>query len=104
MDTNVCVLKQEQQNSLCANKQSTALEITSTLSDIFHARGRENINVPLPEFEQAFSSTEIGRYSHERFLVPLKDQNHQCASSDGRINSTLDYNYYMGPLQITTFE
>jgi hypothetical protein len=45
-------------NSLCASKQSTALEITSILHDNSHASGRVNIKVPLPAFERAFGSTD----------------------------------------------
>jgi hypothetical protein len=50
-------------NSLCANKQSTALEITGISHDNSHASGRENLSKLL--------GSQIGRYSHEGFLVPL---------------------------------
>ncbi|XP_033608049.1 uncharacterized protein LOC117282450 [Cryptotermes secundus] len=94
-------------NSSSASTHPAAVEITSTLSDNSGvANGTENTNGPLPAFEQAFGSTEIGRYSHEGFFSNTTQQteNHQPASNEVSINSAPDYNYYMGPLQIPTFE
>jgi hypothetical protein len=89
-------------NSLPANKHP----ITSTLSGNPDVASRtENTNVPLPAFEEAFGSTEIGRYSHEGFFsTTQQNENHQCASNEGSMNCTPDYNYHMGPLQIPTFQ
>jgi hypothetical protein len=89
-------------SSLSANK----LPAANTLSDNSHvASGTENTNVPLPAFEQAFGSTEIGRYSHEGFFsTTQQNENQQCARSEDSVNSTPDYNCYMSPVQIPTFE
>lgn len=94
-------------NSSSGSTHPAVLEITSTLSDNSSVANRtENTNGPLPAFEQAFGSTEIGRYSHEGFFnnTTQQTENHQSASNDVSNSSAPDYNYYMGPLQIPTFE
>jgi hypothetical protein len=88
------------------NTQSSISEIASTLSDSCNvANGSENTSGPLPAFEQAFGSTEIGRYSHEGFFnTTQQTENQRSTNNQVSINSTPDYNYYMSPTQIPTFE
>jgi hypothetical protein len=93
-------------NSLAANTQLSIAEITGTLNDSSDAaNGADNTNGPLPAFEQAFGSTEIGRYSHEGFFSTTQQtENQQATNNQVSINSAPDYNYYMGPTQIPSFE
>jgi hypothetical protein len=74
-----------------ASTQPTALEITGPLSDNSGAVSvAENTNSPLPAFEQAFGSTEIGCYSHEGFFnTNQQTENHQSSSNEVSINSSL---------------
>jgi cobalamin biosynthesis Mg chelatase CobN len=68
-----------------ASTQPTALEITSTLSDGSGvSSGTKNTNGPLPAFEQASGSTEIGCYSHGGFFsnATRQTENHQSASNE----------------------
>ncbi|XP_021935742.1 transcription factor SOX-9-like isoform X2 [Zootermopsis nevadensis] len=94
-------------NSPASETPPNTTEISGALSDISNvAGGVEDSSVPLPAFEQAFGSTEIGRYSHEGFFNTTQqpENNPQSTNNQVSINSALDYNYYMGPAQIPTFE
>ena len=89
------------------NSKSNITDITSSLTDNTNvSNGAENSNGPLPAFEQAFGSTEIGRYSHEGFFNnSQQNESQQSTSNQVSINNTPDYNsYYMSPTQIPAFE
>jgi hypothetical protein len=68
------------------------------------ATGAENTNGLSPTFEEAFDSTEIGRYFDEYFSINDQIENYRSPTPEVSINSAPDYNYYMGPSQIPTFE
>lgn len=104
--TTVTSSNKSSKNSPAADTQSSIAELTGTLSDSSNAtNAAENTNGPLPAFEQAFGSTEIGRYSHEGFFnTTQQTENQQSTNNQVSINSAPDYNYYMGPTQIPTFE
>jgi hypothetical protein len=93
-------------NSPAANTQSSMSQITGTLSDSSNIdHGAEDTNGPLPAFEKAFGSTEIGRYSHEGFFnTTQQTENQQSTNNEVSISSAPDYSYYMGPTQIPAFE
>jgi hypothetical protein len=88
------------------SKQPSTAESTSTVCNTSNtSSGAENTSGPLPAFEQAFGSTEIGRYSHEGFFnTTQQTENQPSTNSQVSVNSAPDYNYYMGPSQIPTFE
>lgn len=87
-------------------KQPSTAESTSTVCNSSNiSSGAENTSGPLPAFEQAFGSTEIGRYSHEGFFSTTQQtENQPPTNSEVNVNNAPDYSYYMGPSQIPTFE
>jgi BRCT domain type II-containing protein len=72
--------------------QAPELQIVSTLSDSSGvANGTQNTNSPVPAFEQASDSTEIGSYSHKVFFRTTTEEteNHQSANNEVSIISAL---------------
>ncbi|KAJ9597216.1 hypothetical protein L9F63_011938, partial [Diploptera punctata] len=66
-----------------SNSQSNITDVTTTLTDSTNvSNGTENSNGPLPAFEQAFGSTEIGRYSHEGFFNTTQQNENQQSTNN----------------------
>jgi len=88
------------------SKQPSTAESTNTVCNSSNiSSGEENTSGPLPAFEQAFGSTEIGRYSHEGFFsTTQQSENLPPTNSEVSVNNAPDYSYYMGPSQIPAFE
>jgi hypothetical protein len=88
-----------------SKQPSTAESNTTACNSSNTSSGADNTSGPLPAFEQAFGSTEIGRYSHEGFFSTTQQtENQPPTNSEVSVNNAPDYNYYMGPSQIPTFE
>jgi len=87
-------------------KQPRTAESTNTVCNGSNiSSGEETTSGPLPAFEQAFGSTEIGRYSHEGFFSTTQQpENPPPTNSEVSVNNAPDYSYYMGPSQIPAFE
>jgi hypothetical protein len=86
-------------NSEEPNTQSSMQEITGSPSDSSNvANETEDTNGSFPASEIDFYSTE------EVFNTTEQTNNQQPTNNEVSISSAPDYNYYMGPTQIPTFE
>jgi hypothetical protein len=92
-------------NSEEPNTQPSMEEITGSPSDSSNfAKEAEDTKGPFPAFEKDFDSTEFD-HSHEGvFNTSEQTKNQQPTNNEVSISSAPDYNYYMGPTQIPTFE
>jgi hypothetical protein len=87
------------------NTQSSKQEITGSPSDSSNfAKEAEDSKGPFPAFKKDFDSTEFD-HSHEGLFNTTEQTNNQQPTTNVvSISSAPDYNYYIGPTQIPTFE